>query len=120
MGATLVGIPTMILLVSILGAFAFDDVVDIYFIAASTLAALLVAFGSCVGCRWALRRRGSPAANRTAAILGVVLVSLFIVGLVSSPTELQSSLFPYLSVAAVPSPLLAHFLAIRSNSDADR
>jgi hypothetical protein len=82
-----------------------------YLVMVSGLALAVAAAGAAFGCRWALRRKGLPAAERTAVVLAALLTLLYLIGLWSSDTWLQSDLLPYLTAVAPLTPLSARWLA---------
>lgn len=85
-----------------------------YLVLVTGAALAVVIVGSALGCRFLLRRRGAPHAGRTAVLLAILLSILYLVGLWSSDTWLQSDLLPYLAVAAPFMPLVARWIAERT------
>lgn len=83
-----------------------------YLVFVTGVALAIVIVGSALGCRFALRRRRLPAADRTAMLLAILLTILYALGFWSSGTELQSDLLPYLAASAPVMPLVARWLAV--------
>lgn len=104
----------------LLGFLAFSDASDAVFIGISTLAACATILGAALGTRGVLQRRELPAPTSTAVVLSILLGILFLIGVVSSGTELQSSLFVPLTAAAPAAPFLARWIALRATGDRPR
>lgn len=110
-GAIATGIPAGLAWAAAVAPFLFSS--DGWYLVASTAVALaLVIVGSAFGCRFLLRRRNLPEADRTALILGLLLAALYAIGFWSSDTELQSDLLPYLTALAPLMPLVARWIAV--------
>lgn len=111
LGAVVAGIPAVIAwAVAVFPVLFSSDGWYLVFVTGVALAIVIV--GSALGCRFALRRRGLPAADRTSLLLAMLLAVLYVVGFWSSDTELQSDLFPYLTALAPLMPLVARWLAV--------
>ncbi len=111
LGAVVAGIPAAVGWGAAVFPFLFSSD-GWYLVFVTGVALAIVIVGSAVGCRFALRRRGLAAADRTALLLAVLLAVLYVVGFWSSGTELQSDLFPYLTALAFLMPLVARWLAV--------
>ena len=115
LGAIVAGIPAGLAWMLIIGELIFSA--DWVLVPATGLPLAAVAFGAVFGCRFALRRQAQSDAERTAWSLGAILIALYIVGLWSSDTSLQSDLLPYLAAAAPLSPLAARWLSLRRHEN---
>lgn len=113
LGAAILGVPIGGACLLIVGMIMFSDVSDAVFIGISTFAAGATILGAALGTRWMLERRSFPESRMTAVILATLLAGLFLLGVVSSGTHLQSSLFVPLTAAAPVTPLLARWIALR-------
>lgn len=112
-GAIAAGIPAGAAWIAAIGPFLFEEWSEgWYFVFVTGAALTLVIAGSAFGCRFALRRKALPAAERTALLLAILLGVLYMIALWSSDTELQSDLLPYLAAGAPFMPLVARWLAV--------
>lgn len=116
LGALVIGGPIAGLSLLTVGWLAFSDVTDALLMAIATAGAAGVVAGSGIGAARTLRRSQFELATTTGAILASLLTILFLVGLISSGTAVQSSWFVPLGVAAMPSPLAARWIAIQTGS----